>query len=233
MWAVVPVKDMSDAKARLAPALSPTERRALFRAMLEDVLSALSQAEGLAGVAVVTRDAEARALAGRFGLRVIGERENRGHRAAAAAAARCLAEEGAEGMLQVPGDVPLVSAAEIERVLAAHRPEPAVTLVPSEDERGSNCLAASPPDVIPFLFGDVSFQPHQRAARRRGITPTILRLPGLGLDIDTVEDLARLLARPGETRAQRYLKESGIAARLAPARTHPRQAAGAAIGGVS
>jgi 2-phospho-L-lactate guanylyltransferase len=48
IWAVVPVKDIRDAKQRLASVLAPHERAALFRAMLHDVLSALSGAEGLA-----------------------------------------------------------------------------------------------------------------------------------------------------------------------------------------
>jgi len=40
--AVVPVKDLRNAKQRLAGVLGPPARTALFRAMLEDVLEALS-----------------------------------------------------------------------------------------------------------------------------------------------------------------------------------------------
>lgn len=215
MWAVLPVKDMAGAKQRLSPVLDGDERQALYRAMLEDVLAALLQVRGLAGIALVTRDAEARRLAADRGLRVIAEAENRGHRAAVAAAAAVLTAEGAEGLLQLPGDLPLASATEIEAVLAAHGTGPAVTLVPSHDALGTNCLAASPPEAIPFLFGDVSFEPHRQAARERGIEPAVLHLPGLALDIDTPADLAAFAARPGETRAGRYLAESGIADRLA------------------
>src|SRR5438067_1741569 len=39
-WAIVPVKRLADAKARLAPALSPALRRRLVLAMLHDVLAA-------------------------------------------------------------------------------------------------------------------------------------------------------------------------------------------------
>ena len=215
MWAVVPVKDMAGAKQRLASVLDSRERPALYRAMLEDVLSALAAARGLDGIAVVSRDGEAAALAARFGARVIAEPANRGHRAAVATAAGVLAAEGADGLLQLPGDLPLASAAEIEAVLAAHGPAPAVTLVPSHDGQGTNCLAVSPPEALPFLFGDVSFEPHRRAALERGIEPAVLCLPGLGLDIDTPDDLALLLARPGRSAARAYLERSGIARRLA------------------
>ncbi len=192
IWGVIPVKDLNGAKQRLSPVLSAGERRALSRAMLEDVLAMLVTVRDLAGVALVTRDEEAMALGRNLGARIIAEAENRGHAAAVSAAAKLLAAEGAAGLLQVPGDVPMATAAEVEVVLAAHGGRSAVTLVPSWDKRGSNCVVASPPDAIPFLFGDDSFRPHCEAARRRGIEPTILQLPGLGLDIDTPDDLASL-----------------------------------------
>jgi 2-phospho-L-lactate guanylyltransferase len=90
-----------------------------------------------------------------------------------------------------------------------------MTIVPSRDERGSNCIACSPPDVLPFRFGDDSFHPHLAAGRRLGLEPQICPLPGLGLDIDTPEDLEAFLARPAKTRAHAYLREHGIAVRLA------------------
>ncbi len=214
MWAVVPVKDMGGVKQRLASALAPDARRDLYRAMLRDVLSALRGARGLDGVALLTRDEEAKELARRFELRVIEEPENRGHTAAVARAAAVLAADGARGLLQVPGDLPLLTSAEIETVLAAHGPAPAFTIVPSRDEMGSNCVVCSPPDVMPLRFGDDSFRPHLAAARALGLEPRILELPGIGLDIDTPEDLLALARRAGATQAQRYLRESGIAERL-------------------
>ena len=78
----MPVKDLANAKQRLAGVLSADERHALFRAMLEDVLSALAASRGLAGILMVTRDLEARALAARYGARVLAEAANRGHTAA-------------------------------------------------------------------------------------------------------------------------------------------------------
>ena len=51
IWALVPVKDLRDAKQRLADVLDADERRALFRAMLEDVLAVLAACRSLAGVA--------------------------------------------------------------------------------------------------------------------------------------------------------------------------------------
>lgn len=214
LWVVTPVKNLGDAKQRLAGVLSPSERRALFRAMLEDVLSTLSVCSGLSGVVLVTRDREAVALAARYGARVLEEQANRGHTAASSFAARTLAEEGAAGMLQLPADIPLIRPDDIDAILDAHESAPAITLAPSRDERGSNAVACSPPDVLPLSFGDDSFIPHVQRARSLGIEPRVVHRRGLALDVDTRDDLLQFLATPSPTRAYDYLASSGIAGRL-------------------
>ena len=211
MWAVLPAKDFADAKQRLASVLTPSQRAALFRAMLEDVLAMLTTVRGLDGTVVVTCDPAALALAERYGMRVLREAANRGQSAAVAAASTRLAREGADGIVTVPGDAPLATAAEIERVLAAHRRAPAMTIVPSHDRRGSNCIAVSPADLIGFHFGHDSFEPHLAEARAAGIVPKVLDLPGLGLDIDTPADLRALLRSRRATRAHALLARLGIA----------------------
>ena len=217
LWALVPVKNLQDAKQRLADVLSAGERRALFRAMLEDVLSVLCHCRGLAGVVLVTRDPEARVLAARYGARVLEEEENRGHTAANSFGARALAEEGAAGMLQLPADIPLITSQDIDALLQAHASGPAVTLAPSRDERGSNAVACSPPDLLPLRFGDDSYFPHLDRARSLGIEPGIVQRPGLALDVDTPDDLRAFLATPSATRAYDYLIRSGIAHRMVAA----------------
>ena len=215
IWAVLPVKDLDGAKQRLAGVLAPAERRALFAAMVEDVLEALAAVRGLAGIVAVTRDAGMAELAGRYGARILTEPANRGHTAAVATAQAALAADGAGGMLQVPGDIPTLAAAELEQVIAAHGAAPAVTIVPSRDHGGSNCVVCSPPGLLPVRFGDDSFRPHLAAARALGVEPRVLEHPGIGLDIDTPEDLAELVRRPGLSRAHAWTAAHDIAARLA------------------
>ena len=212
VWAVVPVKELDRAKERLAPALPPERRRALMLAMLEDVLAALAATPGLGELAVVTVDAAARRLAVHYGARVIEIGARDGHSGAVAAAARLLVAEGCPGMLTVPGDIPLVTPAEITQLLAAHRPARAFTIAPSRDERGSNAIICSPPDALPLRFGENSFFPHLRAAEACGIRPTVLRLPGIALDVDTPEDLAALTLVPAATRAHALLDRQRDAA---------------------
>ena len=216
--AVLPVKDFGHAKQRLAGFLSAVERRLLSEAMAEDVLETLSRVSEMSEIIVVTRDERAFELAARHGARVLAEPANDGQSAAVERAAAALGRAGVESLLQVPGDVPGASADEIAAVLAAHGRAsdgaPAVTLVPSYDRRGTNCVLCSPPDALPFAFGHESFGPHCEAARAQGIAPRIIALPGLGLDIDTPDDLRAFVARPAAGRTLDYLRESGIAERL-------------------
>lgn len=211
IWAVVPVKDTSNAKQRLAAALPQVQRRALALAMLGDVLEALAGTRGLAGIIVVTIDPAARDLARRYGAQISAEHATEGHTGAVMGAARGLAARGA-ALLTIPGDVPLVTSAEIERVIAAHRHGNRFVIVPARDELGSNTILAAPADAVPLRFGDNSFFPHLAAARACGIEPAVLPLPGIGLDIDTPEDLAAFMAKPSRTRARVLLDSVGVRA---------------------
>ena len=220
IWCVIPIKDLENAKTRLAPALSPKERRGLFQAMAEDVLAAAAGARGLAGVLVLTNDARAAALAGRFEARIESEPANVGQSEAVARAAGILKREGADGILTLPADAPLTTPSEIERMLARHpNDRPAMTIAPDHAERGSNCLILTPGDLIPLHFGHVSFQPHLAEARAIGIEPTIVRdVPGIALDVDTPEDLQAALATGRSTKAMTFAREHGIAERLSSGR---------------
>jgi 2-phospho-L-lactate/phosphoenolpyruvate guanylyltransferase len=214
LWAVLPVKDLSGAKQRLAGVLSAKERLELSFAMLQDVLCALAASAGLAGILMVTRDPEVRRLAVRYGARVLVEGENRGHTAATSLGASILAQERVAGMVQVPADIPLVTPEDIAALLRAHGDAPAVTLAPARGERGTNALVCSPPDLLPLSFGDDSFFAHRRRAQALGIEPRIVRRPALALDIDTPDDLAAFLAAPSQTCTYAWLAESGIAEKI-------------------
>jgi 2-phospho-L-lactate/phosphoenolpyruvate guanylyltransferase len=210
IWAVVPVKELARAKQRLAGSVPPALRPGFALAMLEDVLDALVGASGLAGIAVVTVDPAARRLARSHGARIIVDRARDGQRGAVAGAAARLRSEGIGSMLTVPGDIPAVTPAEINQVLRVHLPAPAVTIVPAHDRRGSNALLVSPPDLIPFEFGDDSFQPHLAGARRAGVEAVQVTLAGIGLDIDSPADLTRFLALGLPRRATAFLAAAAL-----------------------
>jgi len=208
LWAVVPVKRFAESKQRLAPRLDLDQRVALAGAMLEDVLAALTHSPALAGVLVITGDASAAAIARAAGALVIADDENAGTSAAVTRAARHLAALGSPGMLVVPADVPLITPADVETIVAAHRQSyqwPAVTLVPASMDGGTNALACSPPDAIPLCFGEESYARHRDAALAHGIEPQTVRLTRVGRDIDRPEDVADFLLHPSPTRTYAWL----------------------------
>jgi 2-phospho-L-lactate guanylyltransferase len=212
VWACVPVKEFTGAKQRLASLLTPAQRELLAETMLEDVLSALAGSRSLAGILVNTVDPRAAALAERYRARVVTEGARDGHTGAVNGMARVLAAEGEGALLTVPGDIPRVTAQEIDAVVASCREAPSFTIVPAHDELGSNAVLCSPPAAVPLRFGDDSYFPHLLAARRNGVEPTIVRLPGIGLDIDHPVDLLALMrARPRRlTRTLRLLEQFGL-----------------------
>jgi 2-phospho-L-lactate guanylyltransferase (CobY/MobA/RfbA family) len=59
---------------------------------------------------------------------------------------------------------------------------------------------------MPLTFGEPSFSNHVERARSAGIEPLILRLPGLGLDVDGPEDLETLAREGGDCRSARLAR---------------------------
>jgi 2-phospho-L-lactate guanylyltransferase len=211
VWACVPVKEFTGAKQRLASLLTPEQREVLAATMLEDVLSALACATRLAGIMVNTVDPRAAALAERFGARVVTEGARDGHTGAVNGMARVLAAEGKAALLTIPGDLPRVTAGEIDTVVSSCRAPPSFTIVPAHDELGSNAVLCAPPGSVPLRFGDDSYFPHLAAARRSRIEPAIVRLPGMALDIDHPADLRMFLRAPRmPTRTLALLEAFGL-----------------------
>jgi 2-phospho-L-lactate/phosphoenolpyruvate guanylyltransferase len=210
----VPVKDLVNAKQRLVAFLSPPERRDLARAMLEDVLEALAGAR-IGPVLVVTRDPEVEGLAARHGAGTLREESNLGHTEAVAHAQRAALARGAARFLTVPGDVPCVTPAEFRTLSETPLDVPGAVFVPSLSGFGTNAALLEPPDAMPLKFGEPSFDNHLVAARAAALRPLVLRLPGIGLDIDAPDDLGLLLERGPSTRSARLLVSLDVPARLA------------------
>jgi 2-phospho-L-lactate guanylyltransferase len=218
--AVIPIKQLNDAKKRLADHLSAEQRQALCQVMFEDVLESVTTCDRIDEVVVVTNDTSVARIAASFSARVIAESDEPGLISAVTHAANLLSAEGVRSMVFLPGDVPLVTVEELEVVLDGfgQSESPEFLIVPAEDLGGSNCVVCSPPDCIEFLFGVDSFRKHLDAARAKGIEPIIAKLPGIGLDVDTPDDLNELSEilnqQDNLTRTHRFLLETGLMANL-------------------
>jgi 2-phospho-L-lactate guanylyltransferase len=203
---LVPVKNLANAKQRLAPVLAQAARTELAQAMLFDVLATVATSATRPQVAIVSSDPFALDLAIRFDFDVIPDHANRGETDAIEMATRVCQAHGVKSTLVIPGDIPLIQAWELDRIYEAAPAEGSV-LVPSADGRGTNAVWRRPAGLFSLQFGNDSFKPHWAAARTTQKSCVVLPLPGIAFDIDNPSDLMQLAAAPGETRAQRLVRQ--------------------------
>ncbi len=190
-FAVLPVKRPGAGKSRMAGALDEARRKTLVEAMLSDVLDALAGSRMLFGTIVVTGDPAIAAIAEAHGCQVIEDPSDGGHSEAAMIGIGVATGYGAERVLLLPGDCPLLNPRELDRLIGSV-PERFVAVVPDRHGTGTNALLLSPPDAIEPAFGEGSAQRHLRLAREAGIPAAIEPLPSLELDLDTPADIVAL-----------------------------------------
>ncbi len=173
--------------------------------MLRDVMTAAAGVRDQIDIALVTGDVRAQQMAAEFGSLVIEDDRNESETAAIEMATAWCERQGYDTSIVVPGDIPLITSAELHQVLAAAPAEGAV-FGPAYDRRGSNCILRRPASLISLRFGNDSFLPHCAAMEQTGKPLIILELEGIGLDIDNPHELELLLRREGDTHAQRLLR---------------------------
>jgi 2-phospho-L-lactate/phosphoenolpyruvate guanylyltransferase len=210
---LVPVKDTATAKQRLAAVLDQSLRTELARAMLHDVLTALHGWKNRPAVALVTGDQYATTLAVDYGFEVIPDPENPGETGAIEMATENCVARGVESTLVIPADIPLIEAWELDEIMR-HAPAAGSVLVPASDGRGTNAALRRPANLFPLRFGNDSFNPHHAAAQATGKPCVVLKLSGIGIDVDNPRDLLEIISQPGETRAQKLARGWNMADRL-------------------
>lgn len=203
---LVPVKNLSAAKQRLASLFDQPARTELAQAMLFDVLETLSEWTGRPEVGIVTGDPFAIQLAQQFRFSVIPDNDNRSESDAIEMATRFCETQGIDSTLVIPGDIPLIQSWELVEILESAPGEGSV-LVRAADGRGTNAIFRRPAGLFPARFGNDSFEPHHAAAQATGKPCVLLSLPGIALDVDNPSDLLALAAAPGETHAQQLIRQ--------------------------
>ena len=184
---IVPMKPLHLAKQRLRPALNDEQRRELTLRMFRHVLTTVNRSAAAAMTAVVSADDHVLSLARFFGFTPLRE-ERTGYNEAALTGVAWAQKEGAEAVLILPGDLPLLSPADVQG-MAKLAVGPGVVVAPDEQEQGTNALLLPPPNILAPSFGVGSFRRHCQLAADIGIIPVIYRSASLARDIDWPEDL--------------------------------------------
>jgi 2-phospho-L-lactate guanylyltransferase len=191
IWVVVLVKDFDSAKQRLGPALDPPQRRALARRNASRAIRAAGAAERRL---VVAGSDEAAALATELGAEVLVEPRQEGQNVAAQRGLARATENGADAVLLLSSDLPLVTKKSVRDLLreASRLAPPVVVAVPATGRGGTNALYLHPPRAIGLHFGADSLAAFRREAQGLGVRFEIHISPAMALDLDEPADLARL-----------------------------------------
>jgi len=214
VWALLPVKRLQGAKARLSDILSEEERSALARAMLLDVIAALKVANRVDVVALVTDDEDAIQIAQDNGCQAIAEPELKGLNPALSHGLSHAISKGATSALILHGDVPLAKAEEIDELVGFVQGVYSVAIGTAASDGGTNGMALCPPDCLPLMYGVDSAAKHVTAADDLELLVTHLEMDGLGLDIDQPENLQAFLERAEQGHTLDYLLATGLDKRL-------------------
>ncbi len=186
---LLPLKDPTLAKQRLAGQLSSDERQRLAWAMLADVAEALRRARKPDQVVVVSSCPPILSFAEQNDWQVIPESHQISESHSVDRSCRLLRQSGVRTVLRIPGDIPLIQGQDLDRILSCEMTPPYAVLVPSRDGTGTNALLRNPPDAFPSHFGRNSLALHQQAATSRGVELKILRNPRISFDLDELTDV--------------------------------------------
>lgn len=185
--AIVPLKALTHSKQRLAGRLSATERRALMATLFVHVLETCATAASIDETMAIVGDDDGVALAEHLSatvLRDLGADLNSAVRYATAQLPPAAAS------LVVVADLPRVSPADLDAIVAAGRHTPSVIVAPTHDG-GTGALLRRPATVIAPAFGAGSAAAHLDAAQKVGVRAGVIIRPGLAYDVDHPADLDR------------------------------------------
>ncbi len=181
---VLAVKDLLNAKSRLAEAVPDVRRRDLVLAMLADTLSAVARTPQVAGVHVVTRDDAVAATAVRWGAAVLADPDVDGLNPALAHAAATIPHRP---LVALQADLPALRPAELAAALDAAAGH-LRCFVADRSGTGTTLLHTTGVEL------NARFGPGSAAAHScSGATSLAPGWPGLRCDVDTVTDLAAAL----------------------------------------
>jgi 2-phospho-L-lactate/phosphoenolpyruvate guanylyltransferase len=207
LWLLIPVKSLRCGKRRLETVLSAAERMRLNEFFLRRMLTVAASFPGLERTAIVSDADDSLSLAANLGAGTI--RTAQAELNAALTDGRDdLRRRGAERIVMLPVDLPLVEGCNIGELAALGGQNP-VVISPDRNGTGTNALALHADVPFSFRFGAGSYRAHQAEARRCGVAPLLHENAGIAQDVDLPADLSLV---SGLTAALHY--ESGRTAEV-------------------
>lgn len=210
---IVPLKPLSQAKSRLAPATGDRLRSSLAMAFAEDTVAAVLACQAVRDVTVVTDDPLATERLRALGAKVVPDAPGLGLNAALRhGAATVRAARPVSAVAALNADLPALRPAELERVLAGAGSHARSFLADSAGV-GTTLLAAGPGVRLAPEFGCGSRARH-RASGAVELSPG--RVESVRQDVDTGADLRAALALgvgPATATRARWVRKSATSHR--------------------
>ncbi|TMB89288.1 MAG: 2-phospho-L-lactate guanylyltransferase [Chloroflexi bacterium] len=188
-WVIVLIKDLDSAKQRLGTVLDAKARRELALRNAERAIRAAAAGDARL---VVAGSPEVVDIAERLGAPSLLEPRQEGQNVAAKRGIAEAVKKGAEAVVLLSSDLPLVTPKAVRDLLdaAGRIASPAAVAVPALGRGGTNALYLKPPEAITLHFGADSLAAFRREAEEKGVNFAIHRSEAMALDLDEPADLA-------------------------------------------
>lgn len=193
---VLAVKDLARAKSRLAGVLGAGERERLVLAMFADTISAVRQAGTVGPILVVTPDARVARVATRAGALVVAEPTEPAETAApeeslntAYSRAATLADGSATLVVALQADLPALRPDELDAAIAA-APHGRSVVVDHTGTGTTALIARGRSVALDPSFGPGSARRHLDSG---AYALAAAAWPGLRTDVDTLDDVRRVI----------------------------------------
>lgn len=192
IWALVPIKELAEAKTRLAGALDANRRRTLVLAMARDVLAALVESTAISRVVIVSSIDCIDDLLAVNGVSIFDPSPARGLNEELEHTADWAYGQGARDVLIAHADLPAVTAEAVRTFLDPRLEARSLRIAASKEGSGTNMLLSPLPLPIPLCFGKDSLLRFETTAKHHEIQVDVRRDPLLAADIDELADLREL-----------------------------------------
>ncbi|MEO9276557.1 MAG: 2-phospho-L-lactate guanylyltransferase [Nitrososphaera sp.] len=190
--AIVPVKTFSRAKSRLH--LTNEQTELVCKIMLDSVLRTLSLSSAIDKIILVSKDEHALSIGKKFNAIEIYDSAELGVNNAVRLGDEYLSEHGFETSIVFPQDIPFMQSEDIDTLLSMNQGSNSVLVVPSRKFDGTNALLRMPPKIMETHYDEDSYKIHLTTAEKKGLTPALVLIRRIMLDLDDQDDLNFILS---------------------------------------
>lgn len=189
---LVAFKNFEQAKSRMRQDLPKEKTIKIVEKMLLHVLTEVSKSKKSDFNYLITNDEKAISIAKKLKINIIKEKKQVDESSSIDMASEILIEKGAQSILRIPGDLPLIKYHDIDNIFKESAISNSNIIVPSKSGSGTNAILRCPPNIIKSFFGENSFEKHIKEFQDKNAIFKILKYKNIEVDLDSLDDLKGL-----------------------------------------